>query len=491
MEKNFENKKEWNNGEWFDEKYKHIVDVLKAMPKNTLEQREERYHWVRNKKEYEQFVMDVFLAIDSYSYNKIKRRQESEYQVNDTLPPDLGIASTSTKSSNGKKNEIDADIFMDAVKTAVETFTGVNDDKEPITFLRAIGEIHRCKKMKAGGENDFQRDYGGMVFPVRRERLYIVLKLKRRVEKLCASLKKTNIEEVLYKCILEEKSFSKCTKEEIQLAKELIEGLNIVSFDKEVSDEENSGDGEGGETYKDKIKSEDSENTYKNIETQELLETFFHVTQNRFKETWKLIIEATGKQNRELIKSFLSKDILIALKLEALSEEMKDIYKELLEPNCGQWCPKKERCPYLKKENNFKKYKRGAIFEEEQAKTSPRRPGCFIRYGDREEIKDRGDRAIYFNLEQMGDSFYQSVLKNSYVEYAYIENVENAYDLFSKELKPAKGECKEECFRFTDEVLGNTLGKSKSAISKARAKYEQKARPMLYQLYSDESEGLL
>ena len=465
MNKSFNEKEIWDKGEQIDEQFKNLLDVLRAMPKATKEERQYRFEWMKKQPEYNLLVKELMNNLwysnshESFYSRLEKRLQKVENYVFSSGEREDGIVST-------RKREKDPVVFMEAVKQTIEEYTGVDTKGNVYTFLQSIGLKYNQQALKEAGKNDFQK--AGFATEIDTKRLSAILKLMRRVKKICDNTNNySNIEEILEKCILEDKK-SKYTKKEIKLAKKMVEelSLDVLSIDTSVSGE----DDEMG-TFKDQL--EDSKNAYAEIESQDILYALFDTEKNSFDEKWKLITESTGKQDREFIEAFLSKDILIALKLEAVNEEMKKKYEECLEPKCGQWCPR-AKC----------------LYDENATEAVSRKRSCFIRYGERAGVKDMGDKEVYHLLEQMGDSFYETILDNTYVQRAYIETVQNYYDLFSKKLKPAKGICDEDIFLFTDAILGNAIGKSKSSISKARNKYKEKTRPMLYQIYKDMFENL-
>lgn len=467
MKKTFDVQKIQDKTEGIDEQFKDLLDCLRVMPKDTPEERGERFLWVKSKPEYDKFVIEVMEEWDEGSFGKLKNRLQKEKYVSCSLDMDSGIATT---ERNGKRKEMDPVVFMETIKQAIESYTGVNLEGHPYTFIESVRQIYKHKLLREAGKNDFQKY--GVVTGSKSERLYKVLKLAREADRLMQQLKKKygNIDikkdDIIEKCVLADEKF-RYTKEEVKLAKKLVEGLKIISINTPTSESEDN-----TTTQEDVIKSLCDD--FEEIEKQDMLDCLFKAMQNDFDEKWKMVITAAGKQDQEVIRAFLAKDILVILKLEPVNETERKIYKNLLEPKCDSWCSVKNKCPYAK-------YKDG--------KREPSRESCYIRYGDKDtSFIERGNRDIYQMLEEIGNSFYKTILDNAYVKNAYVNDVENYYDLFAEKLKPAKGTAETETFQFTDAVLGKAFGKNKSSVSKYRNTYETNVRPTLYELFREQLE---
>lgn len=438
-----------DKAEELDQKFKRILDELRIMPQ------EERFAWLKQQPEYDVFVIDLMNALHTWSphsYNRLKNKLQSEKYVSCTLSPDNDIAST---IKNKKKKEIDTVVFMEAIKKAANGYTGRNENGEKYTFLQSVRKIYKQEAMKQGGENDFQKF--GFSTGTKTQKLYKVLKLVRKVKKLCDDRNNySEIDRFIEECVSKSKKYQ-YTKEEIKLAKRMVEGLDFVSsIDVPLSE-----DDEGETTFGEQIES--IENGYLDIERQEWTNSF----ESNFEEKWELVTASTSKVNLEWFKVFLSRDILIALKLEPLNEEERKKNKDLLEPKCNSWCSMKNKCPYV-------------TYRDGKKITS--RESCFIRYGERKGAEENGDGEIYDLLEKIGNPFYQKVLENIYVKKAYREDVNSLYDLYHIKLKSRTSNIEGESFLFTDTILGNAIGESKKAVSVAKGKYEER-RHMLCQIF--------
>ncbi len=430
----------------FDKKYEAILNELKGMAKGSAEERAVRFRWINTHPEYDRFIVDIINMSKNNYYDTLERRLANEVRVN--IDADDGIATMEKK----RKKRIDPLVLMEAIKQVIENYTG-EERKEGgnAPFSALVGEIYKRKAQQAAGQNDLNKKGGFHLGTPKRDQYYI-LKLVKTVKQLKEKegfLKTTEeiIEEVKTKIP------HKFTKAELKVAMEMVDKLDLIrSFDQPVT---RGGD---NQATMQELLEDDSQYAQEEVVDAE----FCRELSDHFIDKWNEVAAATTKPSREILKAFFSKDLLIALKLEALDEAMRKEYKELLEPKCGQWCHKKNRCPYSRKN------------------------GCYIRYGMREGCKQNGDDEIYDILKKI-KKLYEAILDNDYVRYAYSEPIKGLQDIYEKRLKPFKGDEKVGTFLFTDVILGEALGETKSKISKQKAKYEQATRTTLFQIFQSES----
>lgn len=443
----------------FDVQFKEFFDCLRVMPKGNA-----RLEWMKSRPESDALKIEVIKLWNPEGYNKFTRVQNERY-IGTTFDADDGIETTINTETSGKRN--DSEVIMETFNKAIENFTGINESGKTYTFFQSMGQIYNQKAMEHSGKNDFQK--AGISTEGENEKeLYLVLQMEKILDKLAKNNNMTK--EDAFEWLISTGKLNKFTKKQIKLLKDRVRGLRILSLNAKISNED-----ENAPTYEQQL--EDKKDAFEEMEMQDMLNSLFERTTN-FDKKWKIVEASVGKREREIIKAFLAKDILIALKLEFVDEEKKKIYKDLLEPKCKKWCPRSN-----------------CIYKAESEEKSSKRTSCFIRYGDREFkyrqegklLTDiiRGDQQVYDLLEKMGTSFYETILNNSYVKKAYTEKVENYNDLFCKKLKPAKGVNETEIFQFTDTILGNALGERKDTISKCRIKYKTDVRPTLYKIFKE------
>ena len=147
-------------------------------------------------------------------------------------------------------------------------------------------------------------------------------------------------------------------------------------------------------------------------------------------ESWSLVEAGTDKQTRDLFRAFFTKEILILLKLRYAGEKVDG----QAEPNCRQWCPRRNRCRI-------------------------RRDGCYVRY----KTEPAGNEEIYELLKPSGEKLCQRIFQKKYLECAVGKKNEQLSQIYQTVLK--------EDFRFTDAILGAALNREKTQISKGRKKY--------------------
>ena len=125
MNKSFNEKEIWDKGEQIDEQFKNLLDVLRAMPKATKEERQYRFEWMKKQPEYNLLVKELMNNLwysnshESFYSRLEKRLQKVENYGFSSGEREDGIVST-------RKREKDPVVFMEAVKQTIEEYTGVD-----------------------------------------------------------------------------------------------------------------------------------------------------------------------------------------------------------------------------------------------------------------------------------------------------------------------------------------------------------------------------
>lgn len=437
----------------FEVQFKDFFDCLRIMPKGKT-----RLEWMKNRPESDALKIEVIKVWNPESYDRLTRVQNERY-ISTTFDSDDGIETTIKTEKTGRRD--DPEVIMETFNKCIEDFTGVKESGEPYTFLQSMGQKYKQNAGKHAGANDFQKT-GFSINYKDADKLSQVFKFVRKVDKYCRNTNQNSIELIekfISKSVNVEEFFPEikkedCTKTILELAKWCMEMNFAQSMDALISEEYGN-----GITVKDQIES--IEKGFEDIEQMEWLNSF----ESNFEAKWNLAVSAMDKKNLEFFKNFLSRDILVALKLEAVNEAEREKYKDLLEPKCASWCSAKDKCPYV-------------TYEDGKKTTS--RNSCFIRYGERTIAN--GNEDVYELLKRIGDSFYKYVLANPYVKNAYIENVDNIDDLYCVKLKPRISDTEGGSFLFTDAVIASAMGKGEGKVSQARKEYE-KRRALFSQVF--------
>lgn len=419
------------------EQYGEILRALSRMPKETKAHRDARWKWFRTHPEYEQMFGKTMEAYSPSGYRLMVRCK--------------GSGDLSGMSSRENK-EIGSEEFLLAVKETVEEYTEEKAEtgKEGSFFVACVGQKYRQNMQRACGAERY--DHGGPVQEIPYDRKYQVIKYVYEIKRMMETGKIREYPEfweARRKEICASRDW-KLTKKEWDALVQMVYDMNrLVSMDKNIGDEED------GTTLGDILRdpSEGTEEKAERTVRETLLGTFIR----NMAQDWKYVKCGTNKRSREWIRIFLTKDLLIALKLDSMPEfsdhERKQWEDCRPEPYCGQWCPARKTCGRDK------------------------RTGCYMRY----QTKPAGNEGIYRILSPHADVIFRDLLTRAYVGRAVEGEPEELYEVYEHFLR--------EDFDFRDRILGEVLHKDKSAVSRARSEYEGKVRERLFRQFLEEQEN--
>ena len=448
----------------FEEKYAEFLNGLKSMPKGmgTREekrvQKEARLAYLEKfrkeqKEEYDNFVIDLMYLYKPGSVRELKKRLGSGDVIkSQMIDSDIVFA----KRPPEEDKELDYVVFMDAFTQAIKDYTGVTQAGDKLLFVQCVGKKYRHIAQAEAGKTAVSEGGVHVDTPMRNQH-YILRLVKTINEIMKRKGGEINLRDAVEEALQEiPKTTHQFTKAEIDRAVQMVEELDITrSLDQPVSKKD-------GERISLIDTITDKKDPFENVEDHSFVNSCLQEMVRHFEEKWEAVKSAAGKRNIEWIKIFMSKDILILLKLYALSEEEKRYGDEkYIEPNCGQWCHRRKRCKI--KEN--------------------KRTGCYIRYGKLMEDVEAGDGEIYDILKSQEEFFYKSVLKNDYIDFAFRDKIESLYDIYAKQMKDFGEEEPENCFRFTDAVIARVQGKDKNVVSRYRKRYETETREELSDIF--------
>ena len=124
-----------NIGRDLNKKYWGLLDALKALPKDSLQEKELRYQWMKKQPEYDSFVIDMMKACQPKAYLKLENNLNKRND-NFTINPDAGLATTCSK-------EYDYLVYMESMVRAIKNYTGINKQGTPYTFFESLVKIYR------------------------------------------------------------------------------------------------------------------------------------------------------------------------------------------------------------------------------------------------------------------------------------------------------------------------------------------------------------
>ncbi|MBQ9887292.1 MAG: hypothetical protein IJM37_10625 [Lachnospiraceae bacterium] len=417
-------------GKDFEEKYEDVLNTIKLMPKKTLEDKEARYSYIKSNKCYDSFVVDLFKAYSPKEYTKLTTYLSEQ---NKNVEYDSNIA-----FQKQKKNTIDTLVFMETFMETIKGYTGEDSKGRKVLFLQNFGIKYRQKADIASAENEMAKNGVSIDRPS---------KNKVKIMKLVKIIKKSK--DINNKSVVDAidealKSDSvSVTKRDIEVAICIVESLDFTSsLSKPINEEGNVTQGDIISNEFDVYEQFDS---YGDRTYGEVVSGFFNKFLDDFDTEWEQVKIASSKPNRNILQLFLTKDLLILLKLKSVNATNSKIDK--FEKNLGS------------------KYKN----EED-------RGIYYIRY----KKEPAGNRDVYTMLQPSAIKLCNNIFNLDYVNRA-ISNLDNNllekdifYSMYYNLLKKD--------FKFSDEIIAEILNKNKTIVSRARNKYE-KFIEELYYLY--------
>lgn len=451
-----------------NETYQAVFEELRSMPPEKEEDAQSaRWVWFKRKLcdlgIYDQLTIALMSGIAPLATDKLKKRMSGTTAVDANDEFDM-------VSMKNKKCSIDNLVFMDALNRTVNRYTGVGNEGKQIAFTQ---HLHMKYTQLAGGQrtkNTVQKNTRGISSGISERKMRAIMKLTRKV----SDIQKKNETDVIPTTPTEsfDKAIEICrneagctfTEEDIQYAK------YYVQFGKSCDLYFKNSEGEEEILPIGSDADEMFDNMVNGAEGKEIF--------SDFAQKWENIKAVTKLEERDMIKIFFSRDILIALKLEKMPDKLYRDYEDDsgksckeekwkacekdIEPKCGSWCPKRKDCKYKKLNPNYR--------------------GCYIRIGRIPGETENGDDETYQMLSSGNGEVYDCVLKNEYVQYAFEITPENLYDVYANKLKDFRAE--NDKFEFTDAIIEKSLGLRAKSLSRKRERYETVIKPRLWELLS-------
>lgn len=409
----------------FEEKYKVFFEKLVMIAK------EERYQFFLKHPDYDVMILDVMKEFRFASYQKLIKQSNSDYQqyqINTSSGKDYDIA-------NSARFDVDWLVFMEAIKTAIESYSFINNKGEKIPFIVRLKVVYKQCAAREAAENSYENMGQGMTGGTTGKNRLYVNKLVKEVKRLKDVLHdERSYEELVYAVAKGEEDVSikhNFTRKELEDAIERIEKLDVFArFDSPVNEE--------GDTLTEIYGLEDK--ALSKVENMGLYSDFWKSLLVNTREGLERVRVATRKRSMDIIRAILTKDVLIELKLM----EIADAEKWEPEPKCRQWCPRRKRCE-----------KSG--------------DGCYVRFSEVKDSVPYGNEEIYHLLSSQEEEIYHKLFHSSYIKSAMESR--NLMDVYANRLYPHPAKAKiadKKCFDFSDEFLSKSIGVSKSALAHFR-----------------------
>lgn len=294
--------------ESFEAEHRDFLEKLKYIP---IEQKEERWKFFNGYDRREDFIVELMEVYRPGTYNKIKKCLEKA--EGNRLKEDSNIAYWGNK-------EFDTTVFMEAIKYAIENYTGKNKNGEEYGFVACVGIQYKQKAGITAAENTL-RQKGISDSEIPGKDFLKILKLLKAAERvLIRNSEKISKEEALEQAI-KEVSY-KCTKKEKEMVRALFfsdNGSVVVSMDNPLK----TNGGETGNTFGEQLR--DERDDYELVIEKETGSYFFEVFFQEIENRWEIIVSAKGLRELEPTKIFLTQVILKKLKLD---ENKKPYLKE-------------------------------------------------------------------------------------------------------------------------------------------------------------------
>lgn len=435
----------------FDNHYQIFIQELLSLPNATKDEKERRFIWAKNREEYDDLVLDMMKICSPNAYSRIENRLKENAQggVRDS-GGDFDLA------AKNYKNGMDPLILIESLKDVIGTYAGTNSQGERVLFSVCV--LNRYKQISGNEVAAEVCSIGGInVGDLNKDSRLAVSKLLRALKEYKANNNEKKTEEIID--ILIKESKHKYTKKELLATVALYEELELCNI--------YSNDSEGEERT---LEIEAVEFGFERIENDKSWKEFLSELGEGIDREGKILYGYLGKVNMDILKAFLTKDILIALKLEPISKDEKGIKKE---PGCKQWCNQRHICGQKKHETKQNIYK----YEDKKCY------GC-VRYDTIYTAAPYGNLEVFELLKDASDTLYKNLLHKEYLS-AALANAD-FYDVYYNPLYPHPDvlENKEDnSFEFSDTMLAKVLHKDKGQISNSRKKYEETSRNALYQLF--------
>lgn len=280
----------------FEEKQKEFLAKLKEMPRSTEEERKARWEFFQSYPAKDSFITDVWMSSHPKAYNELMNQLSKKYDT--PFGQDAGIASGESRS------EVDLLLFQEAIKGAVESYTGRTKEGGEYVFIACVGQIYKQLAGEAVGKKALENQEGVSLSRWKRRELGRFIKtVKRALEEQYAGdpEKYDHLDEVI-KAVLSGPMKYSVTKKDMELVMNHFSGKSrVVSIDEKRYKEENL-------TWADVIQEE--EDNYQTV-----IDRMVPFMKD-IEDNWEDIKAYENLKNQLICKLFLTRDVLLVLKTD-------------------------------------------------------------------------------------------------------------------------------------------------------------------------------
>lgn len=280
----------------FEGKYRDFLMQLKDMPWHAKSEKEERWRFFQAYPRHDEFLIELWEKTHPGIYDELIARLN---RFDARCESDSGMASIA--KTKMKKKEIDWVIFSEAIKKAVETYTGRSQKGIEYVFAACVGQLYK----QMAGEEASKRameDKVAISMPKwkQREVCRLVKDIKKFFDKYPQNLKYAKPVREAAKYLMGQSKYG-ITEKDMEWVEKMVLGERAVSIESEKGEEEDR-------TWGDFIA--DTKDEY-----QALMDELISFSKNA-EDNWKIIVAARSLKQQEICKMFFTKDILSVLKTD-------------------------------------------------------------------------------------------------------------------------------------------------------------------------------
>lgn len=357
-----------------------------------------------------------------------------------------------------KTDELYSEEFLCSLNETLYEFTGMSKttEKEYSFVAMLVKKYNQYAEIKDKSD-DFEVETAGQGFGTTSKRTKTkIMKLVKQVRRMKESRNLKTQEKIMELAEeINKESSRPLSKEHLKSAVHMVMFKND-SLQKKVGDDGKTEAGDNMLYYQAENKGPKENEYLQNQSRMQEIDEFQNLFAILLGYMEKEVFQCIKKVDRDYIKIFITRLLLIELKLRKIEQfdldEMKkndkDRYEQIMklrEKKCSSWCAKSGNC-----------------------KLSGNNKGCYFRY----EQQPAGDDDIYDALQRSEKKLWEVLMHHDYLCEAFGKNPNDLYDVYQSYLK--------EGFEFTNTVIADMNGCAGGTISKQYKKFKEESMPAIY-----------